>query len=396
MYNFQAKITGRCQIYSGNELVRDQLNAIHPQNMARIFARALSNEHNYFINRVAFGNGGTRIDIANNITYNPPNDGQSPDDATWDSRIYNEIFSKIIDDGSVVLNPLLGADPGSADVNVGVRVGGNAVPSSDPITIPNVSGPGVRSIDRGITSDVVITVTINQSEPRENTKNNTDFVFDEIGLYTAGNQAISINGYQQIDIGNKKSTDDSTLQPGTMYIFRVSVDGGIPKPIIFTTPVAGGTGPMGQILYGDLCEAINNGLVSWGMSGINPLPGGAMMSITDYTNGHFPSIINNQTNGFLVISSITTGNTSTIMLDDSSWQGRETLSFIQQLSAPLGGILLTPVSGILAGARNSSTVPSEERERLLTHLIFTPVTKSPNTPLTIIYTLSISVAKTVH
>ena len=153
---------------------------------------------------------------------------------------------------------------------------------------------------------------------------------------------------------------------------------------------------MGQILYGDLCEAINNGLVSWGMSGINPLPGGAMMSITDYTNGHFPSIINNQTNGFLVISSITTGNTSTIMLDDSSWQGRETLSFIQQLSAPLGGILLTPVSGILAGARNSSTVPSEERERLLTHLIFTPVTKSPNTPLTIIYTLSISVAKTVH
>ena len=60
MYNFQAKITGRCQIYSGNELVRDQLNAIHPQNMARIFARALSNEHNYFINRVAFGNGNVR------------------------------------------------------------------------------------------------------------------------------------------------------------------------------------------------------------------------------------------------------------------------------------------------------------------------------------------------
>ena len=69
----------------GNVLV-DKDNAIHPQNMARVFARALSNEHNYFINRIAFGNGGTTVDAAFTVTYRTPNDGQSPDVATWDSQ----------------------------------------------------------------------------------------------------------------------------------------------------------------------------------------------------------------------------------------------------------------------------------------------------------------------
>jgi hypothetical protein len=393
MYNIQASIVGRCQIYSGDDLMVDEYNAIHPQNLSRVFARALSNEHNYFINRVAFGNGGTTIDIAGNESYNPPNDGQSPDDATWDSRLYNEIFSKIVNAGSVVLNPLLGIDPGSADINVGHRAGGGSVPANDPTSIPHVSGPGVRSIDRGLISDVVITVYINTSEPTEYVSTQTSFEFNEIGLFTSGNQAISTNGYQYIDVGNRLSTDPTTLVPGTTYKFRIAVNRGSVVLITFTPPVAGGTGSTGQILYGDLCEAINNGSRSWGMLGITPLPGGAIMSITDTNTGRFPSIDGLNTNGYLTISSTTSGTTSTILLDDTSWTSRETVSFLQNINKPLGGVLLDPTDGVLAGMRNSPTASTSERERLLTHLIFTPIIKDPTKVLKIVYTLSLSVAR---
>ena len=118
-----------CQDDLGNVMI-DKFNAVHPQNLARVFARALSNEGNSCISRIAFGNGGTVVDAAFTVTYRPPNIGISPDIATWDSRIYHETYSEIIDAGQTVLNPLLGTNPGSADLNTGVGSGGGAVPIS--------------------------------------------------------------------------------------------------------------------------------------------------------------------------------------------------------------------------------------------------------------------------
>lgn len=403
--SLQINVKGRCQIYDGNELIRDEHNAIHPQNLARVFAKALANEHNYFINRIAFGNGGTVVDAAYNITFKTPNDGQSPDDATWDSRLYHETFSKIIDDGQIVVNPLLGIDPGSADINVGIRTGGGSVPASDPVTIPHVSGPGVRSVDKGLTSDVVITAVLNEDEPKGEfvidmvspTQNSeTVFMFDEIGLFTSGGQAIPSSGYQYIDIGNKTSEDDTTLLPNTEYSFRISVNGGNPTKITFKTPLAGGSGTVtnpSAIVYGDLCEAINNGSQEWGMTGVNPLPGGAIVSITDTTD-RFRSITGEVTYGYLRFSSATAGKTSSISLDNPSWSNRETVSFASSLNSPLGGTIQDPVIGAAAGIRNAPTIPSSERERMLTHLIFSPVLKTRNRKMTIIYTLTISLART--
>jgi hypothetical protein len=54
----------------GNVLL-DKNNAIHPQNMSRVIARALANENNFYIHRIAFGNGGTLTDAAYTITYRP-------------------------------------------------------------------------------------------------------------------------------------------------------------------------------------------------------------------------------------------------------------------------------------------------------------------------------------
>jgi hypothetical protein len=411
--NFTVSVAGHCNITDdlGNILL-NQHNAIHPQNISRIFARVLANENNYYINRIAFGNGGTIVDAAYTITYRTPNDGQSPDISTWDSRIYHETFSKIINASmngtngvtqTNTLNPLLGTDPGSADINTGIRLGGGASPFSDPISIPHVSGPGVQSVELGTLSQVVITAVLNQDEPKSQfltdvqaplERTNETFMFDEIGLYTAGEPAIAVGGYQYIDVGIKISTDDTTLVPNTPYSFRVSVDNGTPVVISFTTPSTGGSGINGEILYGDLCQAINTGAVTWGLSGVNPLPGGALLTITDNTGGIFPSITGALTYGYLTLSSPTAGINSSILLDSSTWSSHETLLFVSLLNAPLGATILAAVPGNNAGLQNSPTSPSLERERLLAHLIFSPILKAANRRLNIVYTLTISVTRT--
>jgi len=391
------EVKGRAKIVDdlGNVLLETKPNAVHPQNLARVFARALSNEHNYYIYRMAFGNGGTIVDAAFTITYKTPNDGQPPDLATWDSRIYNETYSEIIDAGQVTLNPLLGTDPGSADLNTGDRPGGGAVPASDPPSVPHVSGPGVRSNELGLTSEVVITCVLNQDEPLSQQATDsspptddteTDFVFDEIGLYTAGAPAIATSGYQYLDVGTRNSEEDSGLLPGTAYSFSISIDGGIPIPVSFTTPAGGGSGSGGEILYGDLCEAINTGDVLWGMSGVNPM-GSATISITDNTGGTFPTIAGAETFGFLKFESPTAGATSSILISAA-------VAFLAALNPPSGATAQTSVAGKAAGVQNNPVAPTTERERLLAHLIFSPVLKSRNRVLTITYTLTISVART--
>lgn len=396
----EVSVVGHCKIVDdlGNVLL-DQYNAVHPQNLALVFGRALSNEHNYYINRIAYGNGGTVVDAARTITYRTPNDGQSPDQSTWQSRLYHETYSEIVDDGQVVLNPLIGTDPGSADVNTGVRLGGGARPASDPTTVPHVSGPGVRSRELGLQTQVVITAVLNGDEPvsqfstdslapTQNTE--TDFVFDEIGLYTTGAPAIDTSGYQYINVLNKTSISDTGLLPNTQYSFNVSVDGGTSVRITFKTPSTGGSGVGKQILYGDLCEAINTSDIAWGFagSGISTLPGGAKMLITDNTGGTFPTIAGAQTYGYLTVESASVGASSVVDMT-----GTDTEAFLTLLNPPLGASLEQKVYGSNAGVQNAPTTPELERERLLTHLIFSPILKSKNRTLGITYTLIITVAR---
>jgi len=386
-------------LISGHVLIEDDLgnvlldkeNAVHPQNMSRIIARALSNESNFRINRIAYGNGGTNIDAAFNITFNPPNDGQPPDVQTWESRLYNETYSEIVDDSNTAL---LGTDPGSAGPSVGTRPGGGANPSGDPASITHVSGPGTRSRELGLTSEVLIVSVLNPSEPTGQFANdqtlsniNSPFTFDELALFTTGQQAAASSGSQDIDVGNKTSTDLTNLVMGTTYTFQIAVDAATSAPISYTTVSL--TPPTATTTFGELCEALNNITgatgIAWGVS--TPLPSLTTCSITDTTFGTYPSIEGLQTFGFLRFTSGTAGNTSKIrVIGDGS---------PTDLFVGLAGTVVTPAAdGNDKGVQNNATNPSTEQERMLTHLIFAPIIKAANRTLTITYTLTVAVGRT--
>jgi hypothetical protein len=345
------------------DVLLDQDNAIHPRNMARLISRALAHESNSWVNRIAFGNGGTVVDAAFQITYNPPNDGLAPDPAGWESRLYNETYSEIIDESDLELGQGPGANPGG-----------------DPPSVEHVSGPGVRSTELGLTSEVVVEVVLNPGEPSgqyasddqapiEDTE--SDFSFDEIGLFTPGLPNIQTAGYQNVDISNKVHTDITGLAPNFTYTFNITVDGGVQQTINVTTP-SSGSGASGEILFSDIVPLINAQMV------------GATSSVTDGTN---------QTFGYLKFSSNTVGTTSSTLIEDLG-AGNYPTNFL--FSNIVGFLAIDGASGGEdAGVQNDPTNPDRERERMLTHIIFSPVLKSANRTLTITYTLTVSVARSV-
>jgi hypothetical protein len=74
-----------------NEILEDKDNLIHPQNLARIFARALANENYHNAYGMALGNGGSYIDSTGRIIYNIPNTTGT------NAQLYNETYMEVVD-----------------------------------------------------------------------------------------------------------------------------------------------------------------------------------------------------------------------------------------------------------------------------------------------------------
>lgn len=341
----------------------DKSNAVHPANMARVISRALSREANSYIHRIAFGNGGTIVDAAYQITYKTPNDGQSPDTAEWKSRLYNETYHEIIDDSNVNI----GVGPGSSKLN-------------DPVSSPS-SGPGVRSEELGLVSKVTIEVILNPFEPSgqattdilspiEGTED--AFVFDEIGLFTSGAPLTPTPGYQNVDVSGKFDTDSTGLASNSTYTFTITIDGGTPRVINFNKGVGSGVG--GDILYSDLLSTLNSDPNLAGASGCT-------VKISNATGSE-------NTFGKLQFVSESSGLVSSINIDETNPPTNWLFSSLT------GYVSLEPsVPGQNAGVRNNPTDPASEGERLLTHLIFSPIRKSANRTIKIVYTLTVQIAR---
>jgi len=147
-------IEGHIKIFepdTGNVII-DKRNAIHYENMSIALANALSNQGQGTLFEMSFGSGGTTVDPTGIITYLTPNT------VGTNSGLYNQTFTKIIDQNSV----------------------NNTDPSRNKTEIRHLSGATY--------TDIVISCLLDYGEPidQEAFDNSAslqgDFVFDELGL----------------------------------------------------------------------------------------------------------------------------------------------------------------------------------------------------------------------
>lgn len=389
---FNTQVKGHVTIKDANtgEILLDKDNAIHTINMARAFARSLAKEPAYYIYRIAFGNGGSFIDAAGQVVLNPPNDGNNGDG--WESRLYNETYSEVINT-KIVTEAYVGTllevnaapDPFFGENTTGS--GGGSVPADDP------AGGGVVSQEVGGKSNVIITMYINQNEPTGQLSNSSisaptgeqiAFQFNEMGLYTPGLPPQATNGVSSVNVGNKLSTDEFPIPPNSIVILQATIDGA-PYTSQITIP-NGGTGPAGAVTFGDFCEGFNNGTWITGQSAMNNV---VYVYITDMSGGEYPTIIGAQSGGVLTFKSKSTGTISSVTLSCNATVANDFLNVLT--SGICGNVNVNQVNGQNAGVQNDPITPANERERLLTHLTFSPLLKTADRALEIIYTLTISV-----
>jgi hypothetical protein len=147
-------IEGHIKIYDPKtqEVFINKRNAIHYENMSVALAESIANAGQGFIYEIAFGKGGTTVDPTGIITYLTPNSTGT------NATLYSETYSKVVDDRSVT----------------------NLDPVRNKIETRHVTGTNY--------TDVFVTCLLDYGEPQgqdafdNTTNNNSDFVFDELGL----------------------------------------------------------------------------------------------------------------------------------------------------------------------------------------------------------------------
>lgn len=142
------------------EIAVNKRNAIHYENMSIALAESIADAGQGFIYSMAFGNGGTSVDPTGIITYLTPNSTGT------NASLYNQTYTKVVND----------------------RASANLDPTRNKIETRHVTGKNY--------TDVFVTCLLDYGEPGgqlafDNTSNNdSDFVFDELGLVsysTTGN-----------------------------------------------------------------------------------------------------------------------------------------------------------------------------------------------------------------
>jgi hypothetical protein len=134
------------------ETAINKRNAIHYENMSIAMAESLANTGQGFIYEMVFGNGGTTVDPTGIITYLTPNS------AGTNSGLYNETYTKVVDD----------------------RSANNVDPTRNKIETRHVTGTNY--------TDILVSCLLDYGEPSNQTAFdnatgvNDQYVFDELGL----------------------------------------------------------------------------------------------------------------------------------------------------------------------------------------------------------------------
>ena len=127
-------------------------NAIHYENMSIALANSIANSGQGFVYEMAFGNGGTSVDPTGIITYLTPNSTGT------NASLYNETYSKVVDDRSVT-----NLDPIRNKIETRHVTGTNYTDVFVTCLLDYGDGPGQEAFDNTTTND-------------------SAYVFDELGL----------------------------------------------------------------------------------------------------------------------------------------------------------------------------------------------------------------------
>jgi len=156
-------IEGHIKVYDPitAEVYINKRNAIHYENMSISLAETLANSGQGFVYEMVFGNGGTTVDPTGIITYLTPNS------SGVNASLYNQTYSKVVDDRAVA----------------------NVDPVRNKIETRHLTGTNY--------TDLFVTCLLDYGEPAgqdafdNTTNNNSDYVFDELGLksYSASGQS---------------------------------------------------------------------------------------------------------------------------------------------------------------------------------------------------------------
>ena len=134
------------------EVIVDKRNAIHYENMSISLAESIGNAGTGWIYQMGFGNGGTSVDDTGIITYLTPNSTGT------NASLYNETFTKVVDDRSV----------------------NNTDPARNKLETRHVAGTNY--------TDIIVTCLLDYGEPNGQDAFDTaasadsPYVFDELGL----------------------------------------------------------------------------------------------------------------------------------------------------------------------------------------------------------------------
>lgn len=333
-------IKGHCVIRDQfDNIILNRENDIHPGNFARVIARSLSDESNYWVNSVAFGNGATVKKPDGTFKRYSPNDGISPDYSGWKSTLYHETFRKQVDPTSLGSNN-----------TIETTVDGNPSSATPVYTETHRNIDGVVSYIDNDNTKVTVSCTLGVSEPSETKV----YTFDEIALYTGQNYS-PISGYQDINL-------DVTKLVSTTYLANTSLQ--ITLQIGETLAVV--TFIVDNTSFSNLIEKFNRSLKRYKC---------------------YAELLTNKIRIHSKYSSI---NVVTAVSN-----------FINTLPAyvSLGVATQTPnesYDNLLAQAvdKNNPNNPELEAPRLLTHLIFDPIDKPQHSIYYITYTLTVVVEPT--